>query len=514
MSTAESSDPRWIQFEGKIYRVPEGQTALDAMLRGGANVTFSCRKGTCRSCMLEAVSGDPGPEARARLPEELQELGFFLPCMTSNPRLVEAKLPDLAKWVTGAVIAEKTRLSDSVYKFLLEAERNIDWRAGQFVTLRGPDGEARSYSIASLPSDYYIELHIRHYPDGKVSDWLVSSMEVGDRVEFNGPSGVVYYAQDMIDRPLLLLGTGTGLAPLIGVVRDALLAGHDAPITLYHGATTEDGLYMRKDLEALAEQHGNLTVHCVASRENGGRRITDMAFSPGRSLSDHTVIVCGAPDMVEAARVAALAHGAELDHLHSDPFEMPVPYKPDDEAKVASVPPDPELWEALQGGPLLTEILTEFYGRVFADPRLSPFFHRVTKQRLIEKQYAFTADLLTGRRDYFGELPFNAHHWMLISDELFDYREKLFFSVVRMFGFPEHLIPRWAALNEMFRREIVKSQIRGVILDGVERIRESYVEETLVVASLCDGCGNEMALGDKGYLHARTGELFCGTCHE
>jgi truncated hemoglobin YjbI len=122
-------------------------------------------------------------------------------------------------------------------------------------------------------------------------------------------------------------------------------------------------------------------------------------------------------------------------------LELATPFMPDDAAKLATLSPDPDLWEALGRGKLLRAILEDFYGRVYRDPRLLPFFHKVTIERAIDKQYAFLADVFTGRRDYFGLKPFNAHHWMVISDELFDYRERSIEDCMRRHGARREIHP-------------------------------------------------------------------------
>jgi len=157
----------------------------------------------------------------------------------------------------------------------------------------------------------------------------------------------------------------------------------------------------------------------------------------------------------------------------------------------------------------LRAILEDFYDKVYRDEHLAPFFHRVTKDHAIGKQYAFLADLFTGRHDYFGLKPFNVHHWMVISDELFDYRERLICDVMRKHGLSEEHVRRWTALHELFRREMVKSAPRGLIVDGVEHEPEKITDEKIEVATMCDGCHEEMPEGSMGRLLWRTGELFC-----
>ena len=228
-------------------------------------------------------------------------------------------------------------------------------------------------------------------------------------------------------------------------------------------------------------------------------------------LSGHGVLAAGDPDLVERVRIGAHARGAG-EALRTLPFDPPEPYAPHDDEKMAAMLPDPELWAALDDGPRLTRILQDFYAEVFEDERLRPFFLRVTRQRLVEKQYAFLAEVLTGRRSYFGERPFNAHHWMIISDDLFDHREEMFFRHARNHGVPEPLIRRWRAIDEAFRREIVKDHVRGQWLDGEEYLRESFVDETAPMDLVCDRCGGEVREGTPVRTHQRTGELYCAAC--
>ncbi len=174
--------------------------------------------------------------------------------------------------------------------------------------------------------------------------------------------------------------------------------------------------------------------------------------------------------------------------------------------------PAPELWAALEGGAKLRAILDDFYAQVYADPRLSPFFEGVTPDRATGKQYAFLAEIFTGTPHYFGERPRNAHSWMVISDELFDYREALMARTLRRHGLAEPHVAHWLAAEESFRKQIVKSRPRGRRYGGVELPAGGYGEEALAVGSLCDRCGGEMAAGSPARYHLRTGRAFCPAC--
>lgn len=512
MTTSESGE-NWIQFDGRRYFLAPGESAMESLLRGGADVSFSCRKGSCWTCLLQAESGKPDPAAQASLTQEMRDNRLFLPCVARDMREVVARRADLSQLFVSALVTEKTQLAPGIWRLLLELPETFRWLPGQYVRLRNPAGDVRSYSIASIAEeDYLVELHIRHYRGGKISAWIADELAPGDVVSLRGPAGHCVYSEADPDRSLLFLGTGTGAAPLIGIARDALRKGHRGPIHFYHGAAMEADLYLRERLQDMEAAHANFTSHCAASREGERRRIVELAFANHPDLTDFSLYVAGHPKHVEAACIGALTRGAQRDRIHADPFASEEPYQPQDEEKIDAISADPELWAALDQGRKLHAILARFYDRVFEDQLLAPFFHRITKTRAIEKQYEFLADLFTGTRGYFGNPPFNAHHWMVVSDELFDYRERLFFQVVREFGLRERLIARWAGLHETFRREIVKTAPRGLFVDGTEICLEGFTTESVTVDSLCDGCGEEIRSGHIARLHRRTGELFCERC--
>ncbi|MEE9389128.1 MAG: FAD-binding oxidoreductase [Paracoccaceae bacterium] len=505
----------WIKYNGETYSVNDGERALDAMIRRGAPVSFSCRKGTCRSCMLQATSGNPGLQATERLPSEYVEHGFFLPCCATDVSEVEAVAPDLSLCSRQAMVAEKSWLSDEIILLRLDLIAEMPWLPGQAISLLNDNDEMRSYSLAGDPDNpFQIELHIRIYKDGAVSSWIANDLNVGDMVRFQGPVGNFCYRDELKDTPLVLIGTGTGGGALMGIIRDAIARGHNAPISFYHGAKNQSGLYLGHEIAKLNPDR--VRVVQAASREEVAElrpvRVTDIAFADHPDLTQAAVFLCGGPEMIEVARVQSLRQGARLDYIYSDPFEPNTPYMPDESAKFNTIQPEPELWAALGNGNKLTEILTEFYTIAYDDQRLAPFFQRTTKQRAIDKQYSFLQDLFSGTKSYFGEKPFNAHHWMVISDELFDHREKLLIGVARKHGIPEKLLHRWSAVHEVFRREIVKNAPRGILRQGVEHDLEGYSYETTDVGTVCDGCISEINEGEKVRMHRRTGQIFCLHC--
>jgi hypothetical protein len=122
--------------------------------------------------------------------------------------------------------------------------------------------------------------------------------------------------------------------------------------------------------------------------------------------------------------------------------------------------------------------------------------------------------VLTGKDVYFGERPRNAHHWMVISDELFDYRADLMKSCLRRAGVAEHLVSRFHAIEEIYREDIVKNKPWKKILFGKEVPVEGFDKLTLDDATLCDSCEQEIQAGSLVQYHVRLGKVYCNTCQQ
>lgn len=188
------------------------------------------------------------------------------------------------------------------------------------------------------------------------------------------------------------------------------------------------------------------------------------------------------------------------------------PLPPPPARRLEDVPPNPALWEALERGPLLRAILTDFYGQVYADPALAPFFAHTTMEWAIDHQFAFLAQAFGGERLFFGDRPRNAHHWMVISDALFDYREALMAATLRKHGLAEAHIGYWLSFEERFRSHIVKSAPFPKKRRGVALPLEGFGTVTMDDGGLCDGCGGIVEKGATVVYHLRTGKAYCQAC--
>jgi CDP-4-dehydro-6-deoxyglucose reductase len=312
--------------------VEPGETALDALLRGGVEVPHSCRAGACQSCRVRASAGTPPPTSQIGLKDTLRQRGYFLACLCRPEEdLTIAVGDDPPK---DATVTDVTMLTADVVRVRLKTADPLPYRAGQFITLLRSDGLARSYSLASVPDlDDELELHVRVLPHGRMSQWMAHELRAGTEVRVRGPEGDCFYTTGAPDQPLLLVGTGTGLAPLIGILRDALRHGHRGPISLIHGAVTPAGLYLVDVLEDLARTHENVRyVRCALHGEPaedlmiGG--IESVVARTHPKLSGHRVYICGDPDRVAALRKQSFLRGAAMRDILADAFVTAPPPTP------------------------------------------------------------------------------------------------------------------------------------------------------------------------------------------
>jgi len=314
-----------IHFEGQDFDCADGESVLECMTRHGVLLPSSCQSGACQTCMIRALEGTPPPESQAGLKDTLKLQKFFLACICKPTGDLTIGLSSVAPKHTARLI-DKQRLNETVVRLRLEKPEGFDYRAGQFINLMRPsDGLTRSYSLASTPESDYLELHIKRVPEGKMSNWLFDTFAPGDSVEFFGPAGDCFYVPGRPEQPLLLVGTGTGLAPLYGILHEVLDHGHSGPVHLMHASLAEPGLYLTDELRDMASRHEQFSyLPCVLHGDvpPDGRQgnIADIPSQVLGSLKGYRVFLCGDPPIVNALRQNAFLSGAAMQDIFSDPF--------------------------------------------------------------------------------------------------------------------------------------------------------------------------------------------------
>jgi CDP-4-dehydro-6-deoxyglucose reductase, E3 len=316
-----------IVCDGRELKLAPNDNLLDALLAAGLRVASSCRAGACQACLVQATRGTPPARAQQGLKDAQRLQGYFLACQAVPTEDLELSLSSARALDVPARITSVEALAADVLRVLITPRKPLQYCAGQYVTLTRTDGLARAYSIASPPSSEHacLELHVRVIDRGQMSGWLGSPQALGAEVTVRGPMGECFYVPGNPEQPLLLAGTGTGLAPLWGIVQDALASGHTGPIELWHGARTAEGLYLVGELEALASTRRQLTYRrCVlqgtadARTEVGSLDAAVLASAP--SFEGRRVFLCGDPNLVSKLKRQVFLRGASLRDIHADAF--------------------------------------------------------------------------------------------------------------------------------------------------------------------------------------------------
>jgi len=318
-----------ITYDKQLYQCQDGETVLQCLTRHGVSIPSSCESGVCQTCLMQATRGRPSATAQQGLKDTLQVQHYFMACVYTQEGDMDIVLAgaDITHLVETKVVC-KEPLSHDILRICLQPEEPLDYKPGQFINLYRPDGLVRSYSLASLPQrDEPLELHVRILPGGNMSVWVQDELKPGDHPAIEGPVGDCFYLPGRPQQNILLVGTGTGLAPLWGIVRDALDQGHRGRIHLYHGSYNAAGLYLVNELRALERAHKNfIYTPCVdeAGVADAGdvtvERADLVAMVAIPDLKSWRIYLCGHPEMVTVMKKKAFLAGASLGDIYADPF--------------------------------------------------------------------------------------------------------------------------------------------------------------------------------------------------
>lgn len=308
-----------LSYKDRPVDIASGETVLDALLRAGVEAPYSCRAGNCQTCLHRAIGGTPPAESQKGLTEAQKALGFFLPCVCEPKSPLVVAPPDDSGAAMEAVVREIAPLSHDVMRLRVETG-DFAYRPGQFLELIASGDLKRHYSLASHPDeDPYLEMHIRLHPEGRMSRHLRETIVPGHKVHVAGPRGTCFYEGVDKDQPLILIGAGTGLAPLYGVLKDALRQGHRGPIRLYHGAREGRGLYLTDTLQALAMARDN--VEYIPATLDTGADVAALALEAEKDRAAHSAFfLCGGEALVKRLKRDLFMSGASLKAIRADAF--------------------------------------------------------------------------------------------------------------------------------------------------------------------------------------------------
>ena len=315
-----------LSIQNKNILCGEQESVLDALLRENIAISYACKKGTCHSCLVQSLDAQPSDTSQSGLKNTQKNKRYFLACQCQPDQDMSIKLPDQSEFYTDSVVVVNEMLNRNTLLLRIAFKDAFEFNAGQFVNLQRADGLTRSYSIANIPQqDNTLEFHIRRLAGGKFSEWLHDDIKVGDTIAVSEPKGHCFYLPERSSQGLLLVGTGTGLAPLAGILTDALTQGHTGAIYLFHGSRDVADLYRIDELRGLAQQYDNFHyIPCLSGNDVPDSfmrgRVNEVVATTLVDLKDWRVFLCGHPDMVKQMKKIAFMSGAKMQDIYADAF--------------------------------------------------------------------------------------------------------------------------------------------------------------------------------------------------
>ena len=316
----------------KQFVAEANETLLDAALRANVILEHSCKTGRCGTCKSQVAVGNTVAtldESGLTPAEKLS--GWVLTCARSAINDVQLAIEDLGDFKLFPAktypcrIQSLEMLAPDVLKVVLRLppQQHLAYYPGQYIDVIGPGGIRRSYSVANAPSaEKYIELHIRQVADGAMSDYWFEQAKPNDLLRLHGPLGT-FFLRDVADLELILLATGTGMAPIKALL-ESLNQMPDAlkpqTVHVFWGGRTAADLYLNP-----ADFPGQRNYTPVLSRADGewqGVRghVQQAVLAAKINLAQAAVYACGSPAMIDSARAQLVSAGLEPRHFHSDAF--------------------------------------------------------------------------------------------------------------------------------------------------------------------------------------------------
>jgi len=324
-----------LNFEDGVTRFvacKAGEKVLDAAFRAKINLPMDCSDGVCGTCKCRAESGsyDLGDDyIEDALSEDEKNRGLVLTCQMVPQSDCVIAVPASST----ACKTEQSRFAATVSRVephndaAVVLELDVDATApvflpGQYVNIDVPSsGQHRSYSFSSAPGQSKISFLIKRIPGGVMSTWLESA-QPGNKVELTGPLGSFYLRA--VERPLLFLAGGTGLAPFLSMLEVLARANSQQKVHLIYGVTRDLDLVQVDAIDAYTEKLPNFSYATVVADTNSThpRKGWVTQHIPTETLNDGDVDVylCGPPPMVDAVRKHFDDNGVKPNSFHYEKF--------------------------------------------------------------------------------------------------------------------------------------------------------------------------------------------------
>ena len=302
-----------LNFEDGVTRFiscNEDETVLDAAYRAHIRLPMDCSDGVCGTCKGACSQGqfDLGDEyIDDALSDDEVALGKVLTCQMVPSSDCVVEIPVASGMCKAAPscfethIEEVNLVSPTSIELKLKADTGIDFLSGQYVNIQVPGtDQVRAYSFSSKPNSENLSFLIRNVSGGLMSTHLTGKAKTGDALTLTGPMGSFYLRS--VERPVLMLAGGTGLAPFLSMLAYLKEVGFDQPVHLIYGVTNEDDLVGLAQLEAMADAFDLFTFTSVVANPDSGHPRTGFVTHHMETLDVEgaDVYLCGPPPMVDA----------------------------------------------------------------------------------------------------------------------------------------------------------------------------------------------------------------------
>jgi naphthalene 1,2-dioxygenase ferredoxin reductase component len=319
-----------IQPLRKVIDVEPGANLLEALRNAQIPVSYSCMAGRCGTCRCRVVDGEVLDSGREQQNPLDSGDSHVLACQTfiTQPCTIEIPEPDEIvvhpARIVKATVQSIEVMTHDIRRVVLKPAKPIEFSPGQYAQLQFTPEHIRPYSMAGLAGDDTLEFHVRVVPGGRVSGYVANDLKVGDAVRVSGPLGTAYLRRKH-DRPILCVAGGTGLAPILSILRGVVQAGMRNPVRLYFGVRSANDVYGLDWLRALERQHLELSVNVVVTSGGNPKHqrcglVTEAIGQDIGSLDGWRAYLCGSPPMVEAATVLARNKGIDPARVYADAF--------------------------------------------------------------------------------------------------------------------------------------------------------------------------------------------------
>ena len=314
--------------------VEAGETILAAALRQGVDYPHGCQSGNCGACKSTLYAGEVelSPYSDYALSAAERAQGLILACRAVPWSDAEIAWQDSEE---AAVHPRRTlvcRVADIVQathdtrilRLAVDGGGPFDFSAGQYASVTFAGQKPRDYSMANRPDEAMLEFHIRHMPGGATSAYVAHSLAIGEPATVEGPFGIAHL-RERHTGPVLAIAGGSGLAPILSILRTALAKGMGQSMRLFFGVRAERDVYGEAGLAALAAGHASFSYEIVLSEPGpGGSRPAGFVHEhAARRLGDldgARAYLAGPPVMVEAATATLAAHGLPRQDIFADAF--------------------------------------------------------------------------------------------------------------------------------------------------------------------------------------------------